>query len=81
MVRNIVGTLVDIGRGRRPVEEMGAILASRDRAQASATAPAHGLTLWSVEYKVPVSRRRSDCRAQTVTASSLQEPGDPAELR
>jgi tRNA pseudouridine38-40 synthase len=50
MVRNIVGTLVDIGRNRRPVEDIAAILASRDRSQASATAPAHGLVLWSVEF-------------------------------
>ena len=50
MVRNIVGTLVDIGRGRRPVEDMQRVLASRDRARASATAPAQGLTLWTVEY-------------------------------
>lgn len=50
MVRNIVGTLADIGRGRRPVEAMAEILASRDRRRASATAPARGLTLWHVEY-------------------------------
>jgi tRNA pseudouridine38-40 synthase len=50
MVRNIVGTLVDIGRGRRPVSDMRHVLASRDRAQASATAPPQGLTLWSVQY-------------------------------
>lgn len=50
MVRNIIGTLVDIGHGRRSIEDMARVLASRDRAQASATAPARGLTLWSVEY-------------------------------
>jgi tRNA pseudouridine38-40 synthase len=50
MVRNIVGTLVDIGRGRRAVEDMADVLASRDRGRASATAPPHGLTLWSVRY-------------------------------
>jgi tRNA pseudouridine38-40 synthase len=50
MVRNIIGTLVEIGRGRRPVEDVRRILESRDRAQASATAPPQGLTLWSVEY-------------------------------
>ena len=50
MVRNIVGTLADIGRGRRPVEDMRRVLESRDRTQASATAPAHGLTLLSVAY-------------------------------
>lgn len=50
MVRNITGTLVDIGRGRRPVDDMARVLASRDRRQASATAPPHGLMLVSVEY-------------------------------
>lgn len=50
MVRNIVGTLVDIGRGRRPPEDIATILASRDRSQAGATAPPHGLWLWQVDY-------------------------------
>jgi tRNA pseudouridine38-40 synthase len=50
MVRTIVGTLVDVGRGRRRVDDMHAILASGDRGRASATAPAQGLTLWEVEY-------------------------------
>ncbi len=50
MVRNIVGTLVDIGRGRMPAIRMAEILASRNRAQASATAPPQGLTLWRVDY-------------------------------
>jgi tRNA pseudouridine38-40 synthase len=50
MVRVIAGTLVDVGRGRRPVESVAAALASRDRAQAGATAPALGLFLVKVEY-------------------------------
>ena len=50
MVRNIVGTLVDIGRARRPIDDIAAILASRDRSRAAATAPPHGLVLWAVEY-------------------------------
>lgn len=50
MVRNIVGTLVDVGRRRLACGEVCAILESRDRGRASATAPPHGLTLWSVEY-------------------------------
>lgn len=50
MVRNIVGTLVEIGRGKQPATIMGAILASRDRRQALGTAPPHGLTLWRVGY-------------------------------
>ena len=50
MVRIIVGTLVDIGRGQMAVEEMAAIIESRDRRRAGHTAPAHGLMLWKVDY-------------------------------
>jgi tRNA pseudouridine38-40 synthase len=50
MVRNVVGTLVEIGRGRRPIEWMSEVLAGRDRRQAGPTAPARGLVLVSVEY-------------------------------
>jgi len=45
MVRNLAGTLVEIGRGRWDVARAGAILASLDRGQAGPTAPAHGLCL------------------------------------
>lgn len=50
MVRTIVGTLADIGHGQRDVEEMAAIIASRDRRRAGHTAPPHGLMLWTVNY-------------------------------
>jgi tRNA pseudouridine38-40 synthase len=50
MVRNIAGTLVDIGLGRWTSNQMVEILASRDRAKAGATAPARGLFLVWVEY-------------------------------
>jgi tRNA pseudouridine38-40 synthase len=50
MVRNIVGSLVDIGRGRRPVEWLADVLAGGDRTRAGPTAPAHGLVLVTVEY-------------------------------
>lgn len=50
MVRNIVGTLVDVGLGRTPTEEMRNILEGRDRSRAGATAPPQGLVLWQVEY-------------------------------
>jgi tRNA pseudouridine38-40 synthase len=50
MVRNIAGTLVEVGRGRRPVEWVGEVLASRDRRKAGITAPAHGLTMVEVFY-------------------------------
>lgn len=48
MVRNLVGTLIEIGRGRWPSERAAAILASGDRAEAGPTAPAHGLVLVAV---------------------------------
>jgi tRNA pseudouridine38-40 synthase len=50
MVRTIVGTLVEIGRGRHAAAWMREVLASRDRAQAGPTAPAEGLFLAGVEY-------------------------------
>lgn len=52
MVRVIVGTMVDVGRGRRSVEDVEAMLRARDRSQAGATAPAHGLCLMEVRYGV-----------------------------
>ncbi len=50
MVRILVGTLVEVGEGKRRPEEMAAILNGRNRELAGPMAPAHGLTLWSVEY-------------------------------
>ena len=50
MVRSIVGTLVDVGRGRQPSSWVGEVLASRDRSRAGRTAPAEGLCLMSVDY-------------------------------
>jgi tRNA pseudouridine38-40 synthase len=54
MVRNAVGTLVEIGLGRREPSWMAAVLASGDRAQAGPTAPARGLFLVGVDYGPPV---------------------------
>jgi tRNA pseudouridine38-40 synthase len=50
MVRNLVGTLIDVGRGRMEVDDVRAILESGDRRRAAATAAARGLWLWQVEY-------------------------------
>lgn len=50
MVRNIVGTLVDVGRGKLTAEEFSAVLAARDRKKAGMTAPARGLCLQEVRY-------------------------------
>jgi tRNA pseudouridine38-40 synthase len=50
MVRSIVGTLVDAGRGRRRPGDMLAILRAGDRNAAGTVAPPHGLCLWEVGY-------------------------------
>jgi tRNA pseudouridine38-40 synthase len=50
MVRNLVGTMLDVGRGSLAVEEIPKILAARSRSAAGPTAPARGLFLVSVDY-------------------------------
>jgi tRNA pseudouridine38-40 synthase len=50
MVRNLVGTMLDVGRGYRGAAEIPFMLAARSRAAAGPTAPAGGLFLHSVEY-------------------------------
>jgi tRNA pseudouridine38-40 synthase len=50
MVRNIVGTLVEVGQGKLTSGDVARILASRDRRQAGPTAPPQGLFLAKVEY-------------------------------
>ena len=50
MVRSIVGTLVDVGLGRRRAGELRGILVARDRSLTSPVAPPYGLCLWEVGY-------------------------------
>jgi tRNA pseudouridine38-40 synthase len=50
MVRNIVGTLVEVGRGLRTPQQFASLLEMRDRTQAGPTAPPHGLYLVEVKY-------------------------------
>lgn len=50
MVRTMAGTLVDVGRGRRGLEDVEAVVSSHTRARAGQTAPPQGLVLWSVDY-------------------------------
>ncbi|WP_426753664.1 tRNA pseudouridine(38-40) synthase TruA [Myxococcus sp. Y35] len=50
MVRNLAGTLVEVGKGRRPEAWVAEVLASRDRKRAGPTAPPQGLVLEEVFY-------------------------------
>lgn len=53
MVRNIVGALVEVGRGVQPVEWIGEVLASKSRQVRYPTAPPQGLFLVEVDYNAP----------------------------
>jgi tRNA pseudouridine38-40 synthase len=50
MVRNIVGTVVEVGRGRLESGQLSQILLEKNREASGMTAPAHGLFLDEVEY-------------------------------
>jgi tRNA pseudouridine38-40 synthase len=52
-VRNMVGTLIEVGRGHWPPERVASIMAGRNRSQAGPTAPARGLCLQWVRYDLP----------------------------
>ena len=50
MVRAVVGTLVEVGRGKLSVSDFADVIASGDRSQAGTSMPAHALFLWDVQY-------------------------------
>jgi tRNA pseudouridine38-40 synthase len=56
MVRTLVGTLVEVGRGDRSLEDFAQLLDGEPRDAAGLTAPAHGLFLWDVRYGRPVGQ-------------------------
>lgn len=56
MVRMLVGTLVEIGRGQRPAADIALLLARRDGVRVGATAPPHGLCLMAVTYPDPLQK-------------------------
>jgi len=79
MVRNLAGTLVEIGLGKRPASEATRILASKDRSRAGRTAPAHGLCLEAVRYPARREGARegaadSGAREATVAGKSSLDP-------
>jgi tRNA pseudouridine38-40 synthase len=69
MVRNIVGTLIEVGKGKQPPTWPAEVLALRDRTQAGMTAPPQGLFLVGVEYA-----EIADCGLRT--ADSTINDGD-----
>ncbi len=62
MVRNIVGSLVEVGTGRFSTAQFADILAARDRTRAGLAAPPHGLFLAQVEYPGTSSRNLGSAR-------------------
>ena len=65
MVRNIVGSLVYVGKGKWTPGHMKKVLAARDRRRAGPTAPAAGLYLVRVRYAArPLSKSRPNTRAK-----------------
>jgi tRNA pseudouridine38-40 synthase len=70
MVRNLVGTMLDVGRGQLAVDRIPSILAARSRSAAGPTAPARGLFLVSVDYPPE--------EALAVTDESSSRPAPPA---
>lgn len=61
MVRNLVGTMLDVGRGHLQVADLSGILSAHSRSAAGPTAPARGLFLHSVEYKTEFDRFPERC--------------------
>jgi tRNA pseudouridine38-40 synthase len=64
MVRTIVGTLLEVERGKREPEEVAEILAARDRRRAGATAPAQGLCFTRASYDEDGGQQTTDDRRQ-----------------
>jgi|CXWL01.1.fsa_nt_gi tRNA pseudouridine38-40 synthase len=75
-VRNMVGTLVEIGRGQREVGDARKIIKSRDRRQAGPTAPARGLCLRWVRYDLP---RLAKPSPQMLERAAAAEPPKGAQ--
>ena len=62
MVRNMVGTLLRVGRSRSEIDCVRRVLEARDRCAAGPTAPSRGLTLMRVDYDEPDSNDDQECQ-------------------
>ncbi len=67
MVRKMIGTIVDVGRGRLTPDDIPALIALRDRSKSGPTMPPHGLCMVEVEYppQRPVSADLSEPNAES----------------
>ncbi len=68
MIRTIVGTLLEVGTGKRTIADITRLLESHDRRRAGPTAKPHGLCLLWVEYPVEIGNRQG-----TITANKVRE--------
>lgn len=71
MVRAIVGTLLEIGRGKRPPDDIGRVISSMDRRAAGPAAPAHGLVLERVDYPEPIFVRTETIPLSTTVVAPI----------
>ena len=82
MVRNIVGTLLEVGAGRRDVESLPDLIRSRDRKQAGPTAPPQGLCLLKARYgfrKDYAAIRAAQLAEDDAIVSAIKAPDELAE--
>lgn len=82
MVRNIVGSLVEVGRGKRSPHWVADVISARDRKQAGPTAPPHGLFMMWVQYpreQVLPSTATASLSAPPATGLPLPESSEDGE--
>jgi tRNA pseudouridine38-40 synthase len=73
MVRAIVGTLVDVGRGKLSVADFCRIILEQDRCKAGSSAPAEGLFLWDITYPDDITDLTADRSNAEVDTSNRTE--------
>jgi tRNA pseudouridine38-40 synthase len=80
MVRNLVGSLLEVGYGNRRPAWLGEVLAARDRRAAGPTAPPHGLFLLRVLYAKDLSPAGEEPGVTPAAGADGELPQDPATI-